>query len=88
MGIMDNYRAEEFHEMKRIEKALVRALMPFAQSTDPLLGVLALARVMRAMLRKAPAPAQKQLQPVLRAYLEGRTSLEAPILWQPGDPVV
>lgn len=86
-GIFETFKEAEAHEMKRIEKAVIRALMPFAGSSDPLLGVLALARILRTLLRKAPASAQKQLVPVLVAYMKGQTSPDSPILWTPGDPL-
>jgi hypothetical protein len=74
--------------MKRIEQAVIEAIIPFRASTDPLLAVLALVRILRVMLREAKPSAQRELLPVLFSYLEGRTRLpgethEAGRLWLP-----
>ena len=74
----EQFRDADFEQMKRVERALIDAMVPFRDQTDPLLAVLALVRVIRVMLRAAPKQSQRQLTPVLMAYLEGRTRL-------PGD---
>jgi len=83
---LDQYRHEDFVEMKRIETAIIRALLPFKATSDPLLAVVALTRCLRVMLRLGSKEAQAQLVPVLRAYLEGRTAPPGSgILWTPGE---
>jgi hypothetical protein len=86
--ILERYRDVDFEQMKKVEGALIQALLPFKATTDPLLAVLALVRVIRVFLRGAPKPAQKEILPVLIAYLEGRTQLprtseESGKLWLP-----
>jgi hypothetical protein len=86
--ILERYRFADYEEMKRVESAIIDALLPFKATTDPLLAVLALVRVVRVFLRGAPQQAQRELRPVLFAYLEGRTQLpntneEAGKLWLP-----
>ncbi len=82
---LDQYRYEDFLEMKRIEVAVVNALEPFKANSDPLLAVIALTRCLRVLLRLGSKDAQRQLLPVVRAYLEGRaTPPEHSLLWTPG----
>lgn len=84
---LDTVRTEDAEQMKRIEQAIVDAVLPFAANTDPLLGVIALTRCVRTMLRAADTDAQKQLLPVLVAFLRGQ--MQAPgapsLLWMPTD---
>lgn len=85
---LEQYRDSDFQQMKRVEDAVIGALLPFRESTDPILAVLALARILRVFLRAAPKLAQRQLLRVLIAYIEGRTRLpgddrDAGKLWVP-----
>lgn len=86
---LETYREEDFQQMKRMEKAIIDAMLPFSGGTDPLLGVMALIRCARVMLRAGSKSAQKQLLPVLVAYLSGRMrpSGESSLIWVPGDTV-
>lgn len=84
------YKDVDFEQMKRVEEAIIKAVLPFKESTDPLLAVLALVRVTRAFLRNGTKEAQRTLLPVLFAYLEGRTQIpgdlnDAGKLWTPGS---
>jgi len=84
-----HYKDIDFEQMKRVEDAIIKAILPFKDSTDPLLAVLALVRVTRVFLRNGTKDAQRGLLPVLFAYLEGRTQIpgdlnEAGKLWTPG----
>lgn len=86
--LLERYKDSDFEQMKKVEGALIAALLPFKATTDPLLAVLALVRVIRVFLRAAPTPARKEILPVLFAYMEGRTQLptandQAGKLWLP-----
>lgn len=88
MELLDNYRESDFEQMKKIEDAIINAVIPFKENTDPILCLLALVRCARVMLRAATKDAQRKLLPVLFAYLEGRTRLPgdtdpAARLWTP-----
>ncbi len=84
---LDVFRQEDADQMKRMEQAIVLALTPFKENTDPILGLLALMRCTRVMLRAASASAQKQLLPVLVTFLRGGMQPQgAPsLLWMPSD---
>lgn len=74
-------------QMKKIEQAIVTALVPFKANTDPLYAVLAMTRCLRVMLRAAPRKAARELLPVLEDYLRGRiTPRHEGLLWLPGEP--
>jgi len=72
--LLEQYRDIDFDQMKAIERELVAVLLPFRENTDPLLGVIALARVLRTMLRLGPDEAQQKLLPVLVAFIQGKTA--------------
>lgn len=82
---LDMFRQEDADQMKRMENAVVEALQPFKENTDPILGLLALLRCSRVMLRAASADAQKKLLPIAIAFLRG--DVQAPgtpsLLWMP-----
>lgn len=75
----EHYRPEDFEQMKAVERKLVDTLQPFTVNTPAALMVLTLIRCARLILRKCDRRDQKDLLPVLVAFLEGRTR-------QPGDP--
>jgi|SRR5215510_882422 len=83
----DAFRQEDADQMKRMEQAIILALMPFKENTDPILGLLALIRCARVMLRAASTQAQKQLLPVVVTFLRGGMQPQgAPsLLWLPVD---
>src|SRR5262245_49383169 len=83
----DQFRQEDADQMKRMEQAIINALLPFKENTDPILGLLALMRCARVMLRAARADAQRQLMPVLIAFIRGDMAPKnAPsLLWMPSD---
>jgi hypothetical protein len=85
---LETFRDEDFRQMKQIERAIVAAILPFSANTDPILGLLALLRCARVLLRKAPAKAAAQLLPVCIAYLRGeikQPGRQSELLWMPGD---
>ncbi len=78
---------EDAAQMKRMQEAIVTALQPFMGTTDPLVGVLALTRCLRVMLRNCTREASRALTPVLVDYLRGRiTPRHEGLLWLPGEP--
>ena len=85
MDRLSHYRQADFEQMKKIEKAIIDVLMPFRESTDPLLVFLALIQITRVILRLADKPDQRTLLRIAAAYLEGRTDIYAPShgLWLP-----
>jgi hypothetical protein len=81
---LDQFKPDDVAEMKAIERAVIKALMPFREKTDPLLAVVALTRCLRVMIRLGDAEAQSKLLPVLEGYLHGRTPILSSPLWTPG----
>lgn len=84
---LEQYRPEDFEQMKAVERKLVDTLQPFTANTPPVLMVLSLIRCARVILRKCGKADQKRLLPVLTAFLEGRTRQpgDSPLLWLPDD---
>lgn len=82
---LETFRQEDADQMKRVEKALVKVILPFRAKTPPALVCLALLRCARTVLRLAPVNEQKELMPILVAFLEGRVAPpgEKSILWTP-----
>lgn len=76
---MLSFKTEDFERMKEIERALVQTLLPYRNDgrTEAMLVVFALIRSARVLLRLYPAKTQKQLRPVITAFLEGKTSAPA-----------
>lgn len=78
--------AESSETMKVLEQAIVQALLPYRDRVDPLIGVIALTRCLRVMLRAGSLPAQRELLPVIEDYLRGRaTPRHERLFWLPGD---
>jgi len=79
----------DFEQMKRIEQQLVATLLPFTTNTDPILGVVALTRVLRTMLRNVPREHQRTMRDLVEDFLRGRvTPRHEGLLWLPGEPKV
>ncbi len=72
-------------EMKRFERAIIDVAL--SQGVHPIVGLYALVRCARVLLRKGDADAQRELLPVLHAYLSGRAKPpgEHSFLWTPGS---
>jgi hypothetical protein len=71
---LEKFRSEDVDAMKMVEREIVRAVIPFRPRMDPMLVALALTRCARTMLRLCPKNDQKELVPVLKAFLDGRVS--------------
>lgn len=85
MSDLLKWRAEDYAEMKVIERAVIATLLPLIQNRNPLLALFALIRCARVLLRKGDTDAQKALLPVVEAYLRGRVKPpgEQSMLWLP-----
>lgn len=68
---LDNADAEQ---MRAVQKALIDAALPFRERTEAALVVFACVRIARTMLRLYNPKTQKQLLPVIIAFLEGKTT--------------
>jgi len=82
----NQYDEADDRQMRVVQKALVDALIPFKDNTPSWLICLALARVLRVVLRKAPKTRREGLLPTLFAYLRGDT--QAPgngLIWTPDN---
>lgn len=89
MGVLDTYKPEDVRQMKAVEKTIVQAILPFKENTPTILIVLSLIRCARTVLRLATKEQQKELLPILVAFLQGRTQLpeetgDSPI-WTPSS---
>lgn len=71
---LETFRQEDADQMKAIERVLVQAVLPYRESTNPLLVVIALIRMARTVLRLAEKQDQKAIMPVLIGFLQGRVS--------------
>lgn len=81
----------EFEQMKRVEGAVIKALMPFRENTPNGLVLFALIRVARVMLRLSPKKTQKDMLDACVPFLEGKTrprGEESSILWTPGSDAI
>lgn len=82
-----HYDEADDRQMRGVQKAIVDAVLPFTASTPSWLICLALTRVLRAVLRKAPKKNRDELLPTLFAYIRGDT--QAPddkgLIWTPGN---
>lgn len=67
-------RTEDMEQIQRVEAEVLRALAPFRENTDPALALFALIRCARMLLRSCPPDSHRQLLPVIRAFLEGKSS--------------
>lgn len=78
---------EAFAEMKRAEVQLVTLLIQLSETTHPLLLCYTLIRCARVFLRKADDATQREMVPVLHAYLRGDINppqpQQSPLLWTP-----
>jgi hypothetical protein len=84
----DRYDAVDDLAMREVQKAIVDTVLPFTERIPSWLIVLALARVLRAVLRKAPTKQERLelMEPVV-AYIQGRTQQpgagKSQLLWTP-----
>lgn len=83
------WRQEDLEQMKRIEREVVKAILPHAGSTEAGLAAIALVRQARVLIRKYPnSVTQKELTQVMCDFLKGETSpTGAPqggLIWSPG----
>ena len=74
MSNLREFRNDDMDQMKRIERALVQVLLPFRASTNPVIVCLALLRCCRTVLRLTSKSEQREITPVLVAFLQGRTT--------------
>lgn len=81
----ERYDEGDDRAMREVQKAIVDAILPHKDRVPSWLICLALARVLRVILRKAPKPTQGTLLPTLFAYLRGDTQQpgDSPLLWTP-----
>jgi hypothetical protein len=87
----EGYDDADDRRMREAQSAIVAALLPFTDNTPSWLLCLAVARVLRVLIRKAPTTMQKDILQTLGAYLRG--NLEPPagassadsLLWTPND---
>lgn len=87
METLQRFKKVDEEQMNAVGKAIVAACVPFLQNgTNPMLVLLALIRCARVVLRKTSREDQKEILPVLNAYLEGRTQPPGSgMLWTPAD---
>jgi hypothetical protein len=88
---LETFKQEDADQMKRAEAALVQAMLPWRESTSPMLLAIVFVRMARVVLRLCNKNDQQQLRPVLIAYLEGKVAPpkgEGGLLWMPDGPVM
>lgn len=70
-------------EMKRFERAVIDIAL--SQGVNPLVGLYALIRCARVLLRKGDRESQQLILPTVIAYLQGKAAPpgEHPFLWMP-----
>lgn len=85
--LFKTFRQEDADAMKSVERAIVKTVIPFREKMPPHLVALALLRCCRTVLRLCKKNDQKELMPVMVAWLEGRVTQpgESPMIWTPGD---
>lgn len=71
MGL--SFRDDDAAQMRRVQRAIIQAVLPFKANTEAALVVFALARCARTMLRLYPEKTQKWMRTLLIAFLEGKT---------------
>jgi hypothetical protein len=77
---------EDAGEMKRIEGAFVQWIKPWQARVNPMIAAIVLARCCRTVLRLCNPNDQKELTPILVAFLEGRVNPpkgEGSMIWTP-----
>lgn len=87
--LFETFRQSDADAMKMVEREIVKTVIPFREKMPPELVALSLIRCCRTVLRLANKNTQRELLPVLVAFLEGKISPPGSpsILWTPGDPV-
>jgi hypothetical protein len=84
---IERLQQPDVDQLKVLERAIVHALVPHMTNTDPLLGVIALARALRTMLRNIPREHQTTMLRLVEDFLRGRiTPRHEGLLWLPGEP--
>lgn len=83
--LFKQFRQSDADAMKEVERALIKVLIPFREKMPPELVTLALVRCCRTVLRLANPNDQKELLPLLIAFMEGRVNPPNAdsILWTP-----
>lgn len=87
--LFETFRQSDADAMKSVEREIVKTVIPFRERMPPELVAIALIRCTRTALRLAKKNDQKELLPILVAFLEGKIAppgSPSPI-WLPGDPV-
>lgn len=82
----EKFDSADAEAMGRVQSGLVRAILPFQATVPTWLIALALARVLRVIIRKAPKQRQRELLPQITGYLEGRTTQPGAgegLIWTP-----
>jgi len=73
MGVRE-LSVEDVGEMKRFEHTFVQWIKPWQVKVSPMMAAIVLVRCARTVLRTCHADDQKQLLPVLTAFLEGKVN--------------
>lgn len=71
-GFPTEWRQEDEDLMKAVQKDLVDVLLKYTARAHPLLIIYAMMRCIRTLLRKTTRAEQRQIVPVLTAFLEGK----------------
>lgn len=88
--LFKQFRQSDADAMKEVERAIVQTVLPFRERMPPELVTLALARCCRTVLRLTNPNDQKELLPVVIAFLEGKVNAPGTesLLWTPDQPTV
>ncbi len=83
--VLKEFRQPDADAMKAVEKAIVQTVIPYREKMPPELVALSLLRCCRTVLRLCNKNQQKELLPVMVAFLEGKVSPPGgeSILWTP-----
>ncbi len=82
---------ENVKQIKHIRRELVAVLRQYRENTHPLMLILALMPLFRTLLRTFTKSEQKELLPILKDWLSGRTKPSEPlhgIILPPDDLVM
>jgi hypothetical protein len=87
---LKEFRQDDADAMKLVEREIVKTVVPFREKMPPELVAFSLLRCCRTVLRLCNKNDQKELLPVMVAFLEGKVSPPEgeSILWTPGRDVM
>ena len=79
---LNTYSESDWRALKLVERAVIDTIRPLKGQTHPGLVFFALLRVARVFFRKMPKHQQKEIGPVVYAYIVGKSQLPE---WAGGD---